>query len=372
MLDYLIIKNYKSHKDTYIKFHSGINVFVGISNSGKSDILRAFLWVSTGRPLGFHFKSWFSKKEPTVVEIGKTTGYSIRKTKTKNQTKYEILYNGKLLSKFRKVGHKVPVEVQKILNISELNVQDQLNQFFLITSSPQEVARAINRIINIEDADDIWFPKLTTKINDTRRAIKNLEDEKTSLKAELVFFKDIKKWKSKRKTIVKLQRSLEECVLVEKTIVECIEIISVVDPLIEANEKLLVILKEKLTKSNIILSEMKDFEEHKKLLTKFTVAHENFAKYENLHIVEKFVMKIEHNYKVYESLRKQEEGILSYVTAIEKGNGRVVSLAKEKEKALQFLGNKLSDIGVCPICFTNLDEKQIKNMLELYDENYIT
>ena len=40
MIQWLHLKNCHSHKDTLVEFHSGVNVFVGDTDSGKSALLR--------------------------------------------------------------------------------------------------------------------------------------------------------------------------------------------------------------------------------------------------------------------------------------------------------------------------------------------
>ena len=45
----LVIKNYKKYRDISIELNSGINIFVGDNNSGKSTILEAISMVLTGK-----------------------------------------------------------------------------------------------------------------------------------------------------------------------------------------------------------------------------------------------------------------------------------------------------------------------------------
>ena len=45
----LVIKNYKKYRDISIELNSGVNIFVGDNNSGKSTILEAISMVLTGK-----------------------------------------------------------------------------------------------------------------------------------------------------------------------------------------------------------------------------------------------------------------------------------------------------------------------------------
>ena len=44
MLKKLILKNFQSHSDSELEFDKGINVICGNSDSGKSSIIRSFIW----------------------------------------------------------------------------------------------------------------------------------------------------------------------------------------------------------------------------------------------------------------------------------------------------------------------------------------
>ena len=75
MIKQINIKNFQSHKSTQLKLDPGVNVIVGSSDSGKTAIIRAYLWVVDNRPLGNAFVSHWAldekgkQKEPTSVSI---------------------------------------------------------------------------------------------------------------------------------------------------------------------------------------------------------------------------------------------------------------------------------------------------------------
>jgi exonuclease SbcC len=41
MIKEIFIQNYLSHKRTSLKLHEGVNVFIGLSDNGKSAIIKA-------------------------------------------------------------------------------------------------------------------------------------------------------------------------------------------------------------------------------------------------------------------------------------------------------------------------------------------
>lgn len=185
MLKNLRIRNFQSHRDTQLDFHPGVNVIVGESLSGKTSILRAFLWSITDRPRGYRFHSWFTKEgEPTKVSMEYGEGDRLIKAKTKSKTTYHL--NGEGF----KGGQEVPEPVIKSINVDELNIQTQLDQFFLITSSPQEIGRVVSRVIQLEDTED-WLRQLTSRINNSNREVLSLKEMEKKIELELERYEDL-------------------------------------------------------------------------------------------------------------------------------------------------------------------------------------
>lgn len=163
------ISNFQSHKSTQLNLHPNVNVIVGQSSSGKTAIFRAIEWLNTNRPLGMRFIS--HGETEAKVEID-----DVRGTKTDKGKTYYTLANS---SKFDS-GSNVPDLVTQALNLNSINFQDQLSEHFLITSSPGEVARTFNRILNIEKVDE-YVSKLTTQINTANTIIKEKTEQIESL-----------------------------------------------------------------------------------------------------------------------------------------------------------------------------------------------
>jgi hypothetical protein len=88
---------------------------------------------------------------------------------------------------FRNFKSEVPDEVQKALNFGDLNIQSQLDQHFLITSPPGEVARVINNVIRIEQVDE-WVAETTSRINRANSEIRILESQTEQTQKKLHSF----------------------------------------------------------------------------------------------------------------------------------------------------------------------------------------
>ncbi len=166
------IKNFQSHKNTELHLHPNVNVIVGQSSSGKTAIFRAIEWLNTNRPLGTRFISHGEKECEVVID-------NVKGVKTSSGKTYHYLADSKYSS-----GSNVPDLVLSELALSDLNVQNQLDEHFLITSSPGEVARTFNRILNIEKVDE-YVSKLTSSINTTKTKLETKTERKESLFSRL-------------------------------------------------------------------------------------------------------------------------------------------------------------------------------------------
>lgn len=173
MIERLYIQNFQSHKDTQLDFHKGVNCIIGPSDSGKSAVMRALLWPITNRPTGESFRSTWGGK--TTVGITLDDGEVIR-SRDKNSNRYffadvvgQDTEDGEELTAF---GQDVPVEVSKLLNLGEVNIQRQLDSPFLLSETAGEVARQLNAIANLDIID-------TATVNIAREVRQYADNEKT-------------------------------------------------------------------------------------------------------------------------------------------------------------------------------------------------
>jgi len=158
------IENFQSHKNTKIKFDPGVNVILGSSDSGKSALFRAMLWVFYNRPLGNAFQSWWGGDTVVTGKIGSAT---IARKRTKTENSYTL--NDKIT--FKAVKTDVPDEIQDIIKIDrKINVQAQADPFFLLSpsDSPGKVAEQFNSIANLDLIDESRKKINTLELSETR------------------------------------------------------------------------------------------------------------------------------------------------------------------------------------------------------------
>lgn len=144
MIQSLEVDNFQSHKHTELVFHKGVNVIVGPSDSGKSAVLRSLKYLLFSKPTGDAFRSKWGGDTKVKVVID---NHTVSRIKAKDNM---YVLDG---SEFKAVKSDVPKEIQDVLNVSDLNLQQQIDGPFLINKTPGEVAKFFNHIANFDKID---------------------------------------------------------------------------------------------------------------------------------------------------------------------------------------------------------------------------
>lgn len=191
MISSIRIQNFQSHEDTEIPFHPGVCVIVGSGDSGKTAVHRALRWVQSNRirqddrPMGDGFISRWAKKTSAKGTV--TLADDCRVTVTKPEgtctrfrdaarSKNDKESNGYLLNgeRFEAIGVGVPDAVSQWFNWSDVNVQKQHDQAFLISKGAGEVASFLNRTVRL-DTIDAHIQAASSLVRQERDALKLLE-----------------------------------------------------------------------------------------------------------------------------------------------------------------------------------------------------
>jgi len=143
MIKSIRIKNFQSHKETELDFHPGVNIILGSSDSGKTAIIRAIRWLVFNRPSGDEFRSYWGGDTRVILDLDNG---KIERKRTKNENEYII--NDNLLLKALKID--VPDSVKELLNLDKVNIQHQMDNSFLFSNTPGEVALFFNRVAHLE------------------------------------------------------------------------------------------------------------------------------------------------------------------------------------------------------------------------------
>jgi exonuclease SbcC len=178
MISKVEIENFQSHEKTVMEFDPGVNVLIGKSDRGKSAIFRAINWLISNRPLGDSFRSEWGGD--TRVVLFTSEGNKIERLRS--IVKNEYILNDQVLKAF---GTEVPGEVRNILQIDAFNIQAQMDAPFLLSNTPGEAARLLNKAASIDDIDQTvsGIKNALQKIdNDTKYKERQLEKYQQDIK----------------------------------------------------------------------------------------------------------------------------------------------------------------------------------------------
>jgi len=340
------ITNFQSHHSTELDFHPGVNVVVGKSNDGKSALIRALLWLFENRPLGFRFHTK-GRKGPTVVELTTPEGV-VTLSKTDRSAEYSL--DGE---KWSSPGGGVPEQISSLLNLSEVNVQRQFDPHFLICSPPGEVGRVINQITRIEKVDG-WISDTTSSINDTNREIHILQFQLQDVRGKLAFLSALR--------LDELKEDLEEVKKIEERIasldLEAEQISSSVDRISELRKEMRD-SKEEIERLSPGLEQIRELAEEIGELNSVTTLLERFV------CITKMADRLEMDlHPLVEGVKKldglvREESLLVEVCDL---RYRMRREGEELTLVARELGDQLRAVRKCPLCLSDLDEKQIERI----------
>lgn len=162
-LSRLRIQNFQKHEDLDIELDPLITVLVGPSDAGKSSALRALRWICLNQPRGANFKRRQAPKDQPVRLRLKADDKVVRRERNGTLNEYAI---GKD-KVFRAFSNDVPEDIASLLNVAPINFQRQGEPWFWISLTPPELARQLNKIVDLECID-----KVTAKIESKKRFLK--------------------------------------------------------------------------------------------------------------------------------------------------------------------------------------------------------
>ena len=103
------------------------------------------------------------------------------------------------------MGTDVPESVTEALNISPLSIQSQMDPPFLLSSSPGEVARALNEVADLEKIDTTLFNG-NRMIRENKASLLAKGQEAVQLQSELIQYANVDKQLKRVRQIKELDR----------------------------------------------------------------------------------------------------------------------------------------------------------------------
>lgn len=195
MIQSLEVNNFQSHKHSELVFHKGVNVIVGPSDSGKSALLRSLKYLLFSKPTGDAFRSKWGGDTKVSIVVDK---HVVSRVKAKDNM--YVLDD----SEFKAVKSDVPKEIQDVLNVSDLNLQQQIDGPFLINRTPGEVAKFFNHIANF-DKIDLSISNIKKWINTLTSTLSVKEQDLLTSTEKLKSFEYLAQFEADLQVVEKLQ-----------------------------------------------------------------------------------------------------------------------------------------------------------------------
>lgn len=177
MINRIRITNFQAHKSSELSLHPGINVVTGSSDSGKSSIIRALMWLFTNKPAGESFRTW--KSDGNIIVSANIGGRTISKTRIDSKNTYKI--DG---VEYEATGTTPFKELLEATKINEYNYQTQHQPYFLLQDSSGKVAEKINEVIGLNVIDRL-LSNLRSMLTDKKKLSASILTDIESQKRDL-------------------------------------------------------------------------------------------------------------------------------------------------------------------------------------------
>ena len=189
MIDRIELENFQSHKKSVLELDPGINAIIGPSNNGKTSIIRALKLSRYNQPSGTAYISKWAKdkkgNQTKQMSVTVTKGkHTLTRGKGSKLNGYQINDNDPLEA-LRKGG--LPDQVVNFYNTNDVNLQEQMDKPFLIGSTPPEVAKFLNTIVDMTEID-VYLSAVESKKRSTNKDIKRVKGEVKDLEVKITRF----------------------------------------------------------------------------------------------------------------------------------------------------------------------------------------
>lgn len=355
MINFLHIENFQSHKESDLIFSPGVNVIVGTSDSGKSAIIRALRWVVYNRPSGNDIRSWWGGK--TEVQVGIEDEKILVRRKDKAE-EYILAKSGRKDISFKAFGTDVPAEISKELQISDINLQYQMDKPFLLSASAGEVATHFNKVARLDKIDSAlqnvnkWVRDLTTDIKYKEQEIKTLTVQQSNFDYLEKMEMDLEVQEELQKRFESKFKSYRQLSDLINTIIDLGIEIQESEPLLKMEESVFSVIgliKEKSDKETAFYSLVDFVEDIHTIDTKL----EDFSFDISLKSSVDEILSLIESKKAKASLFTSLSTIVEDINDIRANLNDIVDSTALKEKEFK---ENMGD--VCPLCGTNLKKKQ--------------
>jgi|ADurb_Leu_01_Slu_FD_contig_123_2171_length_7429_multi_3_in_2_out_0_7 exonuclease SbcC len=350
MIKSVSIQNFQSHAKTELDFHEGVNVIVGTTDGGKTAIIRALRWLIWNRPSGDALRSRWGGA--TNVQLETEEGV-ITRSKDKID-KYTLRLKGQEDIEFKAIGTSVPTEIQRVLNISEINLQNQHDATFLLSDTPGAVATHFNKVARLDRIDTA-----TSAINGWIRGLKSdvshLETDIATEKAKLPQFENLEKFEIEIEALEQMEGKAvtmrSRYSTLEKDIVRITNLekeIETLTPLLGL-EKLVTSVLDDITKRDQLQTQV---DELQTVIDDLEELNEKEEAAKELMPLEPLVLSLLDKYKQLRELKKTKSQLQYLLNQVNLVDDDIVTTGNNVTKLETKFHKEMPDI--CPLCDTIL------------------
>lgn len=167
MIESVSIRNFQKHEQFELEFDK-ITTLYGPSDRGKSAIVRALRWLCFNKPQGNSYIRDGCESAEVILQVD---GHRLSRQRGATNNLYRL--DEREYSAF---GNQVPVDIERLLNLSEDSFQLQHDPAYWLTLSSGQVAKELNKVINLELIDkcqsnissELRKAKTTVEVTKTR------------------------------------------------------------------------------------------------------------------------------------------------------------------------------------------------------------
>ena len=335
MIERLLIRNFQKHKVKDIIFHSNVTAITGYSDTGKSSILRALKWACLNKPRGIAYISHGEKKVKAVVKISDVT---IKRERSKTDNLYAVKRNGEI-TKSLSIGNDVPEDVQKMFMVGEENFQGQHDPPFWFSLTAGELAKALNKIVNLESIDKA-IADIGKEVKDNKAREKFISERKEGLEGKVKSYEYVEQLADEFKGIFQTDSKLHQIKMAHESMVEIIESILQCSKTIVSWEKCLrqvgIIINRgyELKTKVLVVSDLR-----KVITSVLAIQKEANKKIPNIIGLRKIL-------EVLVDVKKDLVGLKYIIDGVIAQKKYLENKKQEMEKVMQLM----KECDVCPIC----------------------
>lgn len=218
MLNKITLQNFQSHKNTEIELSEGVNAIVGNSDSGKSAIIRGLRWVIENKNDDSGFIRRGCKDVSVTLDFDDVT---VIRSRDNSGNTYIIEDDNDEVHEFKAFKTEIPATVANAIHLSDINLQTQLEAPFLLSESAGEVAKTLNKMVNLSVVHES-VNKVKKLVLDCNRSITDTEQQYNENEEAVGQFKYLAQFEKDVKAYELLDKELQDTIRAKSDLAKAI------------------------------------------------------------------------------------------------------------------------------------------------------